>query len=81
LWVYSNRRVKTLSKPGTESGVQTSVEMNQIRAKLAELLLCSCDFAGNLGPFVDQCRHDVTFRLNPVFDPETIEGIILGKPS
>ena len=33
-----------------------------IRAKLAELLLCSDDHAGNLGPFVDQRRRDVTFR-------------------
>src|SRR5277367_2958015 len=36
--------------------------MNQISAKLAELLLGSGDHAGNLGPLVGQRRHDVTFR-------------------
>ncbi|HME27896.1 MAG TPA: hypothetical protein VKI44_42350 [Acetobacteraceae bacterium] len=36
--------------------------MNQIGAKLAELLLCSGDHAGDLGPLVGQRRHDVTFR-------------------
>ena len=36
--------------------------MNQISAKLAELLLRSGDHAGNLGPLVGQRRHDVTFR-------------------
>src|SRR5271155_4428918 len=36
--------------------------MNQISAKLAELLLGSVDHAGNLGPLVGQRRHDVTFR-------------------
>jgi hypothetical protein len=36
--------------------------MNQISAKLAELLLGSSDHAGNLGPLVGQRRHDVTFR-------------------
>ena len=39
-----------------------SVQMNQISAKLAELLLGSGDNAGNLGPLVGQRRHDVTFR-------------------
>jgi hypothetical protein len=36
--------------------------MNQISAKLAELLLGAGDHAGNLGPLVGQRRHDVTFR-------------------
>src|SRR5277367_1114433 len=36
--------------------------MNQISAKLAELLLGSGDHTGNLGPLVGQRRHDVTFR-------------------
>jgi hypothetical protein len=36
--------------------------MNQIGAKLAELLLGSGDHTGNLGPLVGQRRHDVTFR-------------------
>ena len=36
--------------------------MNQISAKLAELLLGSGDHAGNLGALVGQRRHDVTFR-------------------
>ena len=36
--------------------------MNQIGAKLAKLLLCSGDHAGDLGPLVGQRRHDVTFR-------------------
>jgi hypothetical protein len=41
-----------------------------IRAKLAELLLCSGDHAGNLGPFVDQRRRDVTFRHIPSSIPK-----------
>src|SRR5277367_4341373 len=36
--------------------------MNQISAKLAELLLGSGDHASDLGPLVGQRRHDVTFR-------------------
>jgi hypothetical protein len=36
--------------------------MNQISAKLAELLLGSGDHTGSLGPLVGQRRHDVTFR-------------------
>src|SRR5271169_1225194 len=36
--------------------------MNQISARLVELLLGSGDHAGNLGPLVGQRRHDVTFR-------------------
>src|SRR5580658_5733885 len=36
--------------------------MNQISAKLAELLLGSGDHTGNLGPLVGQRRHDVTFH-------------------
>src|ERR1700722_10338302 len=36
--------------------------MNQISAKLAELLLGSGDHTGNLSPLVGQRRHDVTFR-------------------
>jgi len=36
--------------------------MGQIGAKLAKLLLCSDDHAGDLGPLVDQRRHNVTFR-------------------
>jgi hypothetical protein len=36
--------------------------MNQIGAKLAELVLGAGDHAGNLGPLVGQRRHDVTFR-------------------
>jgi len=39
-----------------------SVQMNQIGAELAKLLLCSGDHAGDLGPLVGQSRHDVTFR-------------------
>src|SRR5271165_2599960 len=38
------------------------IQMSQIGAKLAELLLCSGDHAGNLGPLVGQPRHDMTFR-------------------
>jgi hypothetical protein len=44
--------------------------MNQIGAKLAKLLLCSGDHAGNLGPLVDQRRHDVTFRHIPSLIPK-----------
>src|SRR5271169_1772824 len=36
--------------------------MNQIGAKLAELLLGSGDHTGNFGPLVGQRRHDMTFR-------------------
>lgn len=36
--------------------------MNQIRAKLTEVLLYSRDHAGNLGPLVDQRLHNVAFR-------------------
>jgi len=36
--------------------------MSQIGAKLAKLLLCSGDNAGDLGPLADQRRHDVTFH-------------------
>jgi hypothetical protein len=36
--------------------------MNQISAKLAELLLGSGDHTGNLDPLVGQRRHDVIFR-------------------
>src|SRR5271166_2042508 len=38
------------------------IQMSQIGAKLADLLLCSGDQAGNLGPLVGQPRHDMTFR-------------------
>jgi hypothetical protein len=44
--------------------------MNQIGAKLAKLLFCSGDHAGNLSPFVDQCRHDVTFLHIPSSIPK-----------
>jgi len=56
-----------------------SVEMNQIGAKLAELLFCSGDHAGNLSPFVDQRRHDVTFRHNPSSIPKRSRA--LSSPS
>jgi hypothetical protein len=36
--------------------------MNQISAKLADLLLGSGDHTGNLGPLVGERRHNVTFR-------------------
>jgi len=38
------------------------IYMSQVGTKFADLLLGSGDHAGNLGPLVDQRRHDMTFR-------------------
>ncbi|MGO8846273.1 MAG: hypothetical protein ACLQFI_13220 [Methylocella sp.] len=54
--------------------------MKQIRTKLAALLLCWGDHAGNLGPSVDRRPSAATFRPYPILDSETIEANITGNP-
>jgi len=55
---------------------QRGVKMNEIGAKLAELLLCSGNKPGNLGSFANQRRHHVAFRHAPSSISKRSRGLL-----